>query len=76
MDDPFRFKNSMDDYGGSCPPPDNKVFYLFVRLVLALLAGFLPVVLAANSAITAFYLGAGAPVFIDKAKSGLQPEKE
>jgi hypothetical protein len=60
------------DNGGVCPPPYNKFFYLIVRLVLAILAGFIPIVLSANSAITAFYLGAGAPVFIDKAKSGLQ----
>ncbi|WP_315774814.1 MULTISPECIES: hypothetical protein [unclassified Bradyrhizobium] len=62
------------DNGGSCPPPYNKPFYLVMRATLAILAGFIPVALDANSAITAFYLGAGAPVFIDKARSGLQPE--
>lgn len=62
------------DNGGSCPPPYNRFFYLFMRFVLAALAGFIPVALDANSAITAFYLGAGAPVFIDKARSGLQSD--
>lgn len=62
------------DNGGACPPPYNKPFYLFMRTALAGLSGFIPVALDANSAITAFYLGAGAPVFIDKAKSGLQSQ--
>jgi hypothetical protein len=62
------------DNGGSCPPPYNKPFYLIMRAVLAALAGFIPIALDANSAITAFYLGAGAPVFIDKARSGLQSD--
>jgi hypothetical protein len=60
------------DSGGSCPAPYNKPFYLIMRVVLAALSGFIPVALDANSAITAFYLGAGAPVFIDRARAGLQ----
>ena len=60
------------DNGGSCPPPYNKPFYVGTRVLLAAMAGFIPVALDVNSAINALYLGAGAPVFLDKAKSGLQ----
>ena len=62
------------DNGGTCPPPYNQFFYIFMRVILAGLGGLIPIALSANSAITALYLGASAPVFIDKARAGLQPE--
>jgi hypothetical protein len=58
--------------GGTCPPPYNQFFYLSARVVLALLAGFLPLALGAVTPVNAFWLGASAPLILDRAASGLQ----
>jgi hypothetical protein len=60
---------------GRCPPPYNRSFYVCVRAVFAILAGFLPVLLNAGNALTAFYLGASAPLVIDRAASGVELQK-
>ena len=51
-------------------------FYLFVRLLFALIAaGSLPVMMDAASLWSAFYLGISAPLVFDRLARGLQPDK-
>jgi hypothetical protein len=61
--------------GGHCPPPYNRSFYMCLRAVFAILAGFLPVALNASNALTAFYLGASAPLVVERATSGIEPQR-
>jgi hypothetical protein len=59
---------------GVVPIPYNKAPYLAVRAIFTMFApGFLAVALDAKDALTAFYLGASAPLVLDRAASGLQP---
>jgi hypothetical protein len=60
---------------GHCPPPYNRPFYVRVRAVFAILAGFLPVALNASNALTAFYLGTSAPLVVERATSGIESQR-
>ena len=64
------------EHGGVCPPIYKRPFYLFVRLLFALIgAGSLPVMMDASSLWSAFYLGISAPLVFDRLARGLQPDK-
>jgi hypothetical protein len=58
-------------YGGKAPPQYRQPFFVLMRIMLALAAGVIPVVLEANTAYNAIVLGASAPLFFDKAARGL-----
>jgi hypothetical protein len=57
--------------GGACPPPYNKPFYVCARVVMALAAGSVPVMLDAQNVLNAVVLGASAPLFYDRAARGV-----
>ncbi|WP_425665711.1 hypothetical protein [Sinorhizobium fredii] len=61
------------DLDGSCPERYKKPFYLFTRVAMALIAGAIPTVLEAANALTAFYMGASAPLILDRLQRGLEP---
>ena len=48
--------------------------YLTIRLIIALCAGMVPIVLDAQSVYCAFYLGASAPLFLDRLAKGVESE--
>ena len=48
--------------------------YLAIRLIVALCAGMIPIVLDAQSVYSAFYLGASAPLFLDRLAKGVESE--
>lgn len=58
-------------------PPRYKSFpYLVVRTLLAFMGGgMLPVVLEAANGMTSFWLGASAPIVLDKLERGVHPAK-
>jgi hypothetical protein len=58
---------------GDIPARYKKLPYLFVRLLLALGGGTLAVVFGAETALTAFYFGASAPIVLDKLAQGAIP---
>jgi hypothetical protein len=56
---------------GRCPPLYKKPFYIFIRAAFAFfVAGPLPIILDASSWFSAAYIGASAPVVIDRLASG------
>lgn len=56
---------------GNCPEKYKKPFYVIVRVLFALIvAGFIPVVLGANTIAAAFFMGVSAPIIMDKLVSG------
>lgn len=60
---------------GNCPDLYKKPFYVLARAILGIVfAAPLPVLLDANSMLTAIYMGASAPLIIDKLASGVLPE--
>jgi hypothetical protein len=62
---------AIDD--GKVPTRYTRFGYLVVRILLALGGGTLAVVFEANNALTAFYLGASAPIVLDKLAQGALP---
>jgi hypothetical protein len=61
--------------GGSCPAIYKRPFYVLVRIIFAFTAaGILPVMMAAQSQWSAFYLGVTAPLVFDRLARGLQPD--
>lgn len=58
---------------GDIPARYKKPAYLLVRVLLALAGGTLAVVFDATTALTAFYLGASAPIVLDKLAQGALP---
>jgi len=67
---------SCADLDGHCPERYKRPFYLFVRVLLAIVAGSLPVVLEASNALTSFYMGASAPLLLDRLGKGIKPDEE
>lgn len=61
------------DLDGKCPPRYKRAAYLIFRSLLALCGGALPVFLDANTALNALYLGASAPLFLDRLGKGIAP---
>jgi hypothetical protein len=56
---------------GRCTPIYKKPFYIFIRAMFALfVAGPLPIILDAPSWFSAAYIGASAPVVMDRLASG------
>lgn len=64
---------SCADLNGACPARYKRPFYLLIRGLLALVGGSLPVVLDAANALTSFYLGASAPLVLDRLERGIHP---
>lgn len=64
---------AMANAEGDLPTRYGKPLYLFVRLLLALSGGTLAVVFDAPTALAAFYLGASAPIVLDKLAQGAIP---
>ena len=58
---------------GDLPDRYKKPAYFIVRVLLALSGGALAVVFDAPTALAAFYLGASAPIVIDKLAQGAIP---
>lgn len=58
---------------GSLPNRYFKVGYLIIRLLLALAGGTLAVVFDSQTPLAAFYLGASAPIVLDKLAQGAIP---
>lgn len=59
---------------GGMPDRYRKPFYLLTRVLVAAASGVLPLVFGAPNALTAFYLGASAPLVIDKLAQGILPK--
>lgn len=51
-----------------------KPAYLFIRLIVAMAAGMVPIIMNAQSIYAAFYLGASAPLFLDRLAKGVESE--
>ena len=65
------------EIGGHWPPLYKKPAYLTIRSALALgAAGPLAELMANGGALTAFYLGASAPLVIDQMAKGIRPPTE
>ena len=62
---------AIDD--GKVPVRYTRFGYLVMRILLALGGGTLAVVFDAHNALTAFYLGASAPIVLDKLAQGALP---
>ena len=58
---------------GDLPSRYKKPAYIVVRLLLALAGGTLAVVFDSPTALAAFYLGASAPIVLDKLAQGALP---
>ena len=58
---------------GHCPERYKRFAYILFRVLLALISGTLPVVMDAQNALTAFYLGASAPLILDRLAKGVKP---
>jgi hypothetical protein len=58
---------------GSLPLKYHKPLFVALRIVFALIAGTVPVALAATNLWSAIYLGASAPLIFDRAARGLEP---
>lgn len=61
------------ELNGRCPERYKQPAYLVIRTLLALASGALPVVMDATNALTAFYLGASAPLILDRLARGVKP---
>lgn len=61
------------EIGGRCPDRYKQPFYLAIRLLLAFASGTIPAVADAPNALTSFYLGASAPLFLDRLARGVKP---
>lgn len=55
---------------GSCPPRYKKAAFLILRTMLAIVGGILPLALDAQNVQTALFIGASAPVLLDKLQRG------
>jgi hypothetical protein len=66
---------SCADLNGACPDRYKKPFYLLIRGMLALVGGSLPVVPDATNALASFYLGASAPLVLDRLGRGIHPSE-
>ncbi|MDC9834331.1 hypothetical protein [Rhizobium binxianense] len=64
---------STQDLEGRCPERYKEPFYLFIRLLMALAAGAIPTFLEAANPTTALYMGASAPLFLDRLGRGVDP---
>lgn len=58
---------------GRCPERYKKFPYLLFRTVLAFVSGALPVIMASPNPFNAFYLGASAPLILDRLAKGVKP---
>lgn len=56
---------------GQCPERYKRPFYLFTRVLMAAVAGAVASVLDAQNGLTAFYMGASAPLILDRLGKGL-----
>jgi hypothetical protein len=65
-------KNAADS-DGVFPPKYTRWQFLTIRCVFAFFAGTVPLMLDATNTLTAFYLGASAPLVFDRAARGLEP---
>jgi hypothetical protein len=56
---------------GACPPLYKKPFYIVMRVAFAIfVAGPLPVLMGPSTVVSALYIGASAPVVVDRLASG------
>ena len=61
------------ELNGRCPERYKQTAYLIFRTAMAFASGALPVVMDAPNALTAFYLGASAPLILDRLARGVKP---
>lgn len=60
--------------GFALPARYRHLAYPIIRLIVALCAGMMPIVLDAQSIYAAFYLGASAPLLLDRLAKGVESE--
>jgi hypothetical protein len=59
---------------GVVPPRYKRPAYAITRITLPFFAGTLPMIMDAATPLIAFYLGASAPVLVDKLAEGVMPK--
>jgi hypothetical protein len=64
------------DCGGSWPDKYRKAPTVIMKIIFPFFAGAIPIIFEAANALTAVYLGASAPIIIDRLASGVQPSVE
>jgi hypothetical protein len=70
----FAAAKACGEIDGAVPPRYKRPFYIATRILMALFAGVLAVVFEAPSAFAAFYLGASAPLVMDRLAQGVVPQ--
>lgn len=58
---------------GVLQAPFTKPAYIIFRIMLALIAGVIPVIANVSTALAAVYMGASAPLYFDRISRGLPP---
>ena len=61
------------ELNGRCPERYKQPAYILFRTLLAFASGTIPAVADAPNALTSFYLGASAPLFLDRLGRGVKP---
>ena len=60
---------------GYCPPQYKRPLFLLFKAAFAIIcAGPLSIILGATGAFNAFYIGASAPLIMDRVAKGLEPK--
>lgn len=59
------------DLDGRCPERYLRPFYIIIRVLMILVAGAIPAFLDAANSLTALYMGASAPLFLDRLGRGV-----
>jgi hypothetical protein len=68
------FAKAVHEHNGAVPARYDSAAYLFSRIAMPFISGTIPVAFGAHTLIMAFYLGASAPVLIDKLAKGVLPD--
>ena len=64
------FARGVADESGQIPPRFKTRVHIAIQLIFPFFAGALPVIFEASNALTSVYLGAAAPVIIDRLAKG------
>lgn len=70
------FVKSVADNEGELPSRYKKLPYIITRLIFPCAAGAVPFAFEATKPLVAVYLGASAPIIIDRLASGILPVKD
>jgi hypothetical protein len=69
----FAFARGCSKLDGEVPKRYMKAPFVVTRCVLPFFAGAIPMIMDAATPMIAFYLGASAPVIVDKLAEGVMP---